>query len=310
MSGYIGVKHQKILWGRAAAKCSFPDCRKSLSVESEDEPETVGAMAHIVGESLEGPRGDSDLPLEERNSYSNLILLCSHHHDLIDTQKSLYSIEYLHQIKTDHEEWVRESLAGSADNPDELVAADVIDTIVMALRLERWAVFCDNAVRDLLPGDIFEIRGLLNNKLLSMTWSSSVYPNAGRAARAVIDSFSEYVSNFELHCEERANGKMLGPDKSYQRLQLRFDTRRVWAEWEEYWSTRNWLLFYDFTAKLNEFCEAVRDEVNPMFFKLHGHFVISDSLGFRHDGRSTLVLPDTKKVQPLLLKFPERHPPA
>ncbi|MBM4137457.1 MAG: hypothetical protein FJ241_11605 [Nitrospira sp.] len=54
----------------------------------------------IVGEKEGSARYHSDLSDEDRNSYSNLILLCSHHHDIIDKDEKTYSIELLQSYYT------------------------------------------------------------------------------------------------------------------------------------------------------------------------------------------------------------------
>ena len=98
------MKDVKILWGRAANRCSFPGCRIELSPEGGDY--TVGEIAHIVAESYEGPRGNDELLFEKRNDYLNLILLCPTHHTIIDNDLSAWTVERLKEIKQTHEQWV------------------------------------------------------------------------------------------------------------------------------------------------------------------------------------------------------------
>lgn len=52
-----------MLWGAASGRCSFPNCPKRLVSEATtDDPRVMlGEMAHIVGESVDGPRGESPL---------------------------------------------------------------------------------------------------------------------------------------------------------------------------------------------------------------------------------------------------------
>jgi TPR repeat protein len=72
----------------------------------------VSEVAHIVAESPAGPRGDSPLSEPERNHYENLILLCNVHHQLIDSQPATYTVEWLMEIKHEHERWVEQRLKG------------------------------------------------------------------------------------------------------------------------------------------------------------------------------------------------------
>ena len=102
----------KLLWGLAAARCSKPDCRRSVVAEaSAEDPEAVlGEIAHIVAFADQGPRADPTYPRESRNKYDNLILLCPTDHTLVDKQGATYSIGELREWKASHERWVIDRL--------------------------------------------------------------------------------------------------------------------------------------------------------------------------------------------------------
>jgi hypothetical protein len=76
-----------------------------------DNPQNIGEAAHIKGENPGAARYDPNLPEGERNHYDNLIYLCGNCHTTIDGQPHTYSVEVLRKTKTDHEAWVRSSLA-------------------------------------------------------------------------------------------------------------------------------------------------------------------------------------------------------
>jgi hypothetical protein len=82
----IPIAQQRKLLQRSGNMCAFPDCRRLLTSEgSPDDPVVVlGEIAHIVGESPDGPRGKSPLTLKQRNTYQNTVLLCNQHHQLIE----------------------------------------------------------------------------------------------------------------------------------------------------------------------------------------------------------------------------------
>ncbi len=107
----------KLLWGRAGNRCSI--CRDELAAEktNSDPDVVVGVHAHIVADSVKGPRGNSDLPMSKRHLYDNLILLCMKHSKIIDEQLSRYTIEELHRIKEEHEAWVSKRLS----SPEEVI---------------------------------------------------------------------------------------------------------------------------------------------------------------------------------------------
>jgi hypothetical protein len=52
----------------------------------------------------------------ERNSYENLILVCPSCHKKIDDQPNTYTVELLHKIKKEHEEWVINSTINEVMN--------------------------------------------------------------------------------------------------------------------------------------------------------------------------------------------------
>jgi hypothetical protein len=102
----------KILWGRAAGRCAVPTCRIELFAEAtEHDPiVTIGDIAHIEASSDAGPRANPTKAKKERDEYDNLILLCLTCHRRLDGQKNSNSIEFIRQLRADHEAWVRNSL--------------------------------------------------------------------------------------------------------------------------------------------------------------------------------------------------------
>lgn len=110
-------KDLKMLWGRAGNRCSI--CKEELVQEkTESDPHVVvGIHSHIVADSPDGARGNSDLPLDQRHLYDNLILVCMKDGKIIDEQLSKYTVEELKRIKKEHEAWVSERLS----TPDDLI---------------------------------------------------------------------------------------------------------------------------------------------------------------------------------------------
>lgn len=93
----ISLATHKRLWAHSGFVCAFPECGQRLLIplEGDDGEVAVGKECHIVGKSDDGPRGPSSLSTDElerwrslvakRHDYTNLILLCGTHHDLVDS---------------------------------------------------------------------------------------------------------------------------------------------------------------------------------------------------------------------------------
>ncbi|MBD2540597.1 HNH endonuclease [Coleofasciculus sp. FACHB-SPT36] len=133
------TKDVKILWGRSGNRCAFPGCKIELTPDSAES--SLGEMAHIVAESPNGPRGDSYLTCEERDEYSNLILLCPTHHTLIDSNPEEWTVDKLKQIKREHENWVSTQLAQNRIFVERIDNSSFIET-----QKKEWAKFAENYV--------------------------------------------------------------------------------------------------------------------------------------------------------------------
>jgi hypothetical protein len=98
------------VWVRCGGRCVI--CTKYLLLEHLEDGDAVrqiGEVAHVAGESPDGPRGGSEIPVEERNDPSNLILLCPNDHRGADKPRledALYTEAYLMALKSRHEAFV------------------------------------------------------------------------------------------------------------------------------------------------------------------------------------------------------------
>lgn len=108
--GFSTDTERKLL-AMSGGHCARPDCRKSLFPEEGETIVTVAEMAHVIGRSSRGPRGESSLPESERDSYENAVLLCPDCHDRIDKAKltNTYTAEVLLGWKHDREQEVEQA---------------------------------------------------------------------------------------------------------------------------------------------------------------------------------------------------------
>ncbi|MBF0268775.1 MAG: hypothetical protein HQL44_09290 [Alphaproteobacteria bacterium] len=95
----------KLLFGLSGNQCAHPDCTNPIisSATPESDKAVLGQICHIYAAADNGPRGKPGLTEDERNGLDNLILLCGHHHILIDKQHETYPAETLKNWKQSHE---------------------------------------------------------------------------------------------------------------------------------------------------------------------------------------------------------------
>jgi hypothetical protein len=97
----ITTKTVSDLFGLAAGRCSI--CKIPV-VQREVK---IGEMAHIIAKRKGGARGALSV-VGDINGYDNLILLCPNHHTEVDNNEAAYPLKRLHQIKDEHEAYVRQ----------------------------------------------------------------------------------------------------------------------------------------------------------------------------------------------------------
>jgi len=132
----ITDRTRKMLWGNAANRCAI--CRQKLSKDStnKDNEAIIGEECHVVAHEINGPRGNAPLPLDQRDEYQNLILLCRNHHKEIDDQPNTFTVELLKEIKSNHEAWVQTTLESSG-------RANKVPLVFFLFRIDTGKHLCD-----------------------------------------------------------------------------------------------------------------------------------------------------------------------
>lgn len=114
-----------LVWGRAAGRCQFKNCRKPL-----DHDLLAGVfdfnsayLAHIVASSPGGKRGDPTRSHRLSNNADNIMLMCDPHHRVIDGDKTWqdYPEHLLLEWKKEHEEWVDTVLSAGPDSRSHIL---------------------------------------------------------------------------------------------------------------------------------------------------------------------------------------------
>jgi hypothetical protein len=106
----------KRLFNMSGQYCAFPACSTRIFEDVGGDPVLIGEIAHIESSSDVGPRANPSLSERQRDSYSNLIVLCPTHHSLVDKADSSFLVEELRLWKADVERATADRLSvGSVD---------------------------------------------------------------------------------------------------------------------------------------------------------------------------------------------------
>ena len=139
----ISTRTRKQLWGRSGNHCSFDGCTKELIIEVEETGKDVviSNEAHIVAHGDEGPRAAPAMPIEERDSYSNLMLLCLEHHQMVDVDPDHWTVERLREMKARHEAEVRARMSSQDKRELELdvAYASIVTDWTLRGRTDDWS---------------------------------------------------------------------------------------------------------------------------------------------------------------------------
>lgn|ERR1017187_1727300 len=263
----ITLRDHKMLWGRAGARCSI--CRTSLtSVNELGQGSVIGIEAHIVARSPDGPRGNSPLETNERNSYSNLILLCPTHHDTIDDLPRgpiEYPVDLLHMLKHDHEQWVisLDSFNRAQQLAEEQWAA-IIDNLDERMDWDSWT---DNispifSADQLLKTEVYERLEGAQHWILARVW-----PNGNNYLRDTIETMGNVIEDLLLtfgeHKEEMPGYEgTLWTEKFYKiKYWSEGDYSRLLAEYEYHTALVEDLTF-ELTRYGNLIADIVRAEID------------------------------------------------
>ncbi len=130
---------KRILDIQSLNQCAFPGCTHKLvePAAGKSGPVVIGEIGHIHAVNPDGARWIEGLTNEELNSLDNLILLCRHHHVIVDRQPEYYTAEMLRQWKREHEAGETGNLSDDLVIVGELVD-DKIRTETEILRKSRF----------------------------------------------------------------------------------------------------------------------------------------------------------------------------
>lgn len=275
----ISLKTRKMLWGRAANRCAFVDCRKELVIDATetDDESVIGEECHIVAESPDGPRGDSPLTSEQRDKYGNLILLCSTHHKNIDDQPGHYTVENLHQLKNDHEAWVRQRLDfdPAAQREDEYYA-DLIQQFSEKVDIDNWQNWSSWIMGNSYPRISVNIHGKLESLrqwLLSRVWPQR-YPEIESSFQNFRHVLQDFLNVFNEHSEPHGE-EMLATQKFYKIREWDPERYERLSKMHDFHVDLVQDLMLELTRAANYVCDMTRKTFFPTFRLQEGVLLVT-----------------------------------
>lgn len=275
----VSLKTQKILWGKAAARCAMPECRRQLveDISETDDPTLVGENCHIVAEKDGGPRSDLKMSVENRNRYANLVLLCNVDHKIIDDNESVWTVDRLTTLKAEHEAWVEQSLGlDRAKMRDDTLYADYVDEWVQLAHLDEWTAWSGGVLgsgRPTIRVEVDEDLMILRRWLLGRIWPGR-YPSLEKA----FGNFSRILQDFQeilrKHLEPRGNSDTRFTQKFYQID--KWDEALYWTLLAQYEFHVDIVsdLMVELTRAANLICDEVRRHMAHNFRLVEGNVIV------------------------------------
>jgi len=104
-----------------------------MDATPEDDESVVGDECHIISGKPSGPRYEPEFPIDQVDSYANLILLCRVHHKIIDDQSETFTADIIHQLKANHARWVIDAL-NSATFSESLTVTKSIEAVFLKVK--------------------------------------------------------------------------------------------------------------------------------------------------------------------------------
>ncbi len=276
------------MWGRAANRCAFPDCRMKLSQDKKAATETfpIGEQAHIVGKESGSARSNSILSIDERDSYHNLILLCPTHHTITDENPEDYPIEKMHMIKSQHEYWVESTLSESHDSKakaNDIIYAHLIDLAVEGCSFDIWERWISGLFSSShrVKIDIYDKAIQFTLRMYKAIWPGTL-PELESAMKLFSNSMNIMLNFYMKNAESKDDCYV--EDRSYKRTWHEEEIFRELADRRDCWDRCLDDLIMEVLKAANWLADTVRRDINPLFMATDSKFSLiwgpDDNLSF------------------------------
>jgi hypothetical protein len=283
--------------------CAFPGCNEALLIplESSEDEIAVGRECHIVGKSDDGPRGPNSLDpdqrerwaslIDQRDGYSNLVLMCGRHHDLIDADVAAFPIERLVEMKRKHESAVTKRKPASELHAEaiEIRYANIVDEWAGMIHIDEWESRMSKLVGNAtVREDVFDELEPVRDWLLRRIWPRTL----PRLEQAFLNYrlISEDLEAVAGWYSSTHNGLLL-IDRVYKEVDHRTSPENLafLEQRSEYCQDLVADLTVEMTRAVNLICDRVREELWPSYRLAEGYTMIG--LGMDQNLRYQILRP-------------------
>lgn len=262
----VGVKTKIMLWGRSANRCAFPECKIELvkdETETDDES-IIGDIAHIIAKKPDGPRGDSNFPIDRIDKYGNLILLCKIHHKLVDDQYITYSVIALQNMKSEHEKWVKEKLSYDEQKQiDDEIYASYLESFNTLADVDNWDSWTYSITSFLsMNKEHYDKLKELRNYLLNRIWPKR-YPELENAFLNFRFILNDFLLVFDQHKTDKKETDWWGTERFYKIRDFEHDVYNSLLKKYNYHDA----LLADFICELTKACNYIHELVRKFILR-------------------------------------------
>lgn len=152
----ISEKVKRRLWAASGGFCVKPDCHADLFPFFENGIITnIEELAHIIGQKKKGPRGNNSMPLNERDEFENIVLLCPTCHTIIDKNPDIFQNATINDWKAKHEESIRKLFITQKFDTREQIRTYLKPLLdENKLIFEKYGPYSENARNDQLATEL------------------------------------------------------------------------------------------------------------------------------------------------------------
>ena len=181
----LSIPTVKRLFALSGNQCAFPGCTEILV---DKAGLLLGEVCHICGDKPGAKRYDPAQTEVERQSFSNLIVLCANHHTIIDRDEITYTVSVLQRMKEKHESKVTK----------KFVISDKTARDIMMVLAGSAATY---GIRDLI-NDLGSLVGTLRREIGVEKREERKGPRKGKRSDAAEDALKDLVEALKV-CPEK-----------------------------------------------------------------------------------------------------------